>query len=63
MHRPPDDEARPVERIVALAGRYGRYGYRRFAALLRAEGSRVDQERAERPWRREDLKVPRGQPG
>ena len=36
--RPPDDEARLVERMTELATRYGRYGYRRITALLQREG-------------------------
>jgi putative transposase len=47
---------------VRLAERYGRYGYRRITALLRANGWRVNAKRAERLWRREGLKVPRRQP-
>ena len=45
-----------------MASRYGRYGYRRITALLRAEGWRVNHKRVERIWRREGLKVPRKQP-
>jgi transposase InsO family protein len=58
----PDDEPRLAERMVALATEYGRYGYRRVAALLRAEGFEVDHKRVERLWRREGLKVPQRQP-
>jgi transposase InsO family protein len=54
----PDDEPRLVKRIVELACEYGRYGYRRVTALLRAEGFAVNQKRVERLWRREGLKVP-----
>lgn len=54
----PDDEDRLVERIVALASQYGRYGYRRITALLREEGWEVNHKRVERIWRREGLKVP-----
>jgi transposase InsO family protein len=49
----PDDESALVRRIVELATRYGRYGYRRIAALLRAEGFRVNHKQVERLWRRE----------
>jgi hypothetical protein len=31
-----DDEPRLVKRIVWMASEYGRYGYRRITALLRA---------------------------
>ena len=54
----PDDEPALVRRMVELATQYGRYGYRRVAALLRAEGWRVNHKRVERLWRREGLKVP-----
>ncbi|NBT35882.1 MAG: transposase [Betaproteobacteria bacterium] len=33
-----DDEPQLVKRIVWMASEYGRYGYRRITALLRAEG-------------------------
>ncbi len=48
--------------IIRLASQYGRYGYRRIAALLRAEGWHVNHKRVERIWRREGLKVPMKQP-
>ena len=51
--RVPDDEPRLVERIIALATQYGRYGYRRITGLLRGEGWRVNHKRVERLWRRE----------
>jgi transposase InsO family protein len=60
--RAPDDEAALTDAIVRLAGRFGRYGYRRITALLRAEGWVVNHKRVERIWRREGLKVPRRQP-
>lgn len=49
-------------RIIELASRYGRYGYRRITALLRQEGWKVNHKRVERIWRREGLKVPQKQP-
>jgi putative transposase len=58
----PDDEAALTADIIALATRYGRYGYRRITALLRHAGWRVNRKRVERLWRREGLKVPRKQP-
>ena len=58
----PDDEPRLVARMIELASEYGRYGYRRVAALLRAEGFKVNHKRVERLWRREGLKVPAKQP-
>lgn len=48
--------------IIRLAGLYGRYGYRRITALLRAEGWIVNHKRVERIWREEGLRVPRRQP-
>jgi len=48
--------------IVRLASKYGRYGYRRITALLRAEGWIVNHKRVERIWREEGLKVPAKQP-
>ncbi len=48
--------------IVALASRYGRYGYRRITGLLRLLAWRVNHKRVERIWRQEGLKVPRKQP-
>jgi putative transposase len=56
------DEAALTEAVVSLATEYGRYGYRRITALLRADGWRVNAKRVERIWRREGLKVPRRQP-
>jgi transposase InsO family protein len=53
-----DDEAPLTAAIIRLAGQYGRYGYRRVTALLRAEGWHVNHKRVERIWRREGLKVP-----
>jgi putative transposase len=58
----PDSEQPLVRRMVELAAQYGRYGYRRVTALLRAEGFAVNHKRVERLWRREGLKVPEKQP-
>ena len=44
--------------MVELVRQYGRYGYRRIAALLRDAGWQVNDKRIERLWRREGLKVP-----
>jgi len=57
-----EDEERLVEDMVELARQYGRYGYRRIAALLRDAGWQVNDKRVERLWRREGLKVPYKQP-
>lgn len=59
---PSADEHRLTDAIVDLAARYGRYGYRRVWALLRADGWHVNRKRVHRIWRREGLKVPSKQP-
>jgi HTH-like domain len=56
------DDAALTADVVALATQYGRYGYRRIAALLRAAGWAVNVKRVERIWRQEGLKVPGRQP-
>lgn len=48
--------------MIELARQYGRYGYRRIAALLRDAGWQVSDGRIDRLWRREGLKVPSKQP-
>ena len=48
--------------MIELTRQYGRYGYRRVAALLRDAGWQVNDKRFERLWRREGLKVPTKQP-
>ena len=57
-----DEETLLIERMTALALQYGRYGYRRITALLRAEGWNINHKRIERLWRQEGLKVPQRQP-
>ena len=58
-----DDEAELTEDVVALARKYGRYGYRKIAELLRTTaGWVVNDKRVERIWRLEGLKVPAKQP-
>ena len=56
------DEERLVADMIELTRQYGRYGYRRVAALLRDAGWQVNDKRVERLWRREGLKVPMKQP-
>ena len=56
------DEPQLCRDIIRLAGRFGRYGYRRITAMLHAEGWRVNHKRVERLWRQEGLKVPGKQP-
>ena len=53
-----DDEDRLTADIVELARQYGRYGYRKIAALLRHAGWLVNDKRVERIWRREGRKHP-----
>lgn len=57
--RLPGKDAELVSRMHELANEHRRYGYRRVAALLRAEGWRVNNKRVRRLWRREGLKIPR----
>ena len=52
------DRAALVRRMRELALANPRYGYRRIAALLRAEGRRANVERVLRLWRAEGLEVP-----
>ena len=51
-----------VTRIIELATKYGRYGYRRITAMLKQEDWNVNHKRVERIWRKEGLKVPKKQP-
>jgi putative transposase len=44
----PDDEVALTKAMVALAVEYGRYGYRRITAMLRADGWRVNAKRVQR---------------
>ncbi|GIT89306.1 hypothetical protein ROBYS_43220 [Roseobacter sp. OBYS 0001] len=55
-------EDKLVADMIELARQYGRYGYRRIAALLRDAGWLVNDKRVERLWRLEGLKVPMKQP-
>ena len=48
--------------IVALARRFGRYGYRRVTDLLEMAGWEVNAKRVQRIWRSAGLKVPSKQP-
>jgi putative transposase len=57
-----EQEQRLTKAMVELALQYGRYGYRRVTALLRADGWRVNHKRIERLWRQEGLTVPQKQP-
>lgn len=57
----PGDAELLRQRIIELASKYGRYGYRRVTALLRNEGWIVNHKRVQRIWREEGLKVPQKQ--
>ncbi len=55
------DEDEITFRISELACKYGRYGYMRITALLRAEGFIINHKRVERIWREQGLRVPQKQ--
>ena len=57
----PDEELL-VDDMIELAHQYGRYGYRRIAALLCQSGWHMNDKRIEQLWRRKGLKVPEKQP-
>jgi transposase InsO family protein len=50
-----------VKRVLELARKHPRFGYRRIWALLRAEGWGVNRKRVHRLWREQGLKVPQKQ--
>ena len=57
-----DEEEQLRVRIIELATKYGRYGYRRITAMLNQDRWMVNHKRVERIWRQEGLKVPQKQP-
>jgi transposase InsO family protein len=57
--RLPGKDSGLVARMHELARENPRYGYRRVAALLRAEGWRVNNKRVRRLWRQQGLKIPK----
>ncbi len=57
-----DDEDALTTKIIELSTTYGRYGYRRIAAMLRLMGFDVNHKRVERIWKENGLRVPRKQP-
>lgn len=59
--KPREDEEVLVKRMLELARKHPRYGYRFITAKLRQEGWRVNRKRVHRLWRREGLKVPQQQ--
>lgn len=56
--KPREDEQALVKRMLELARKHPRYGYRFITAKLRQEGWQVNRKRVYRLWRREGLKVP-----
>ena len=56
------DKDRLVADMIELARQFGRYDYRRIAAMLREAGWSGSDGRIERLWRRKGLKVPQKQP-
>ena len=56
------DEDALTAAIVALARKFGRYGYRRITDLLQMAGWEMNVKRVQRIWRAEGLKVPATQP-
>lgn len=46
-----EDEERLLADMIELTRQYGRYGYRRIAALLRDAGWHVNDKRVERLWK------------
>jgi len=61
----PDKREKDAEirkKIIAMAERYGRVGYRMITAMLRNEGEIVNHKKVERIWREEGLKLPHKQP-
>ncbi|MGY8956690.1 MAG: IS3 family transposase, partial [Alphaproteobacteria bacterium] len=52
-----DDAALRLD-LIRLAKQYGRYGYRKIAALLRIEGWTVNHKKVARTWREEGLQLP-----
>jgi len=57
-----EKDAEIRKKIVALAERYGRVGYRMITSMLRNDGEIVNHKKVERIWREEGLKLPQKQP-
>src|SRR5262245_9377735 len=57
--RLPEKDRALVSKMLELARENHRYGYRRVAALLRADGWRVNNKRVRRLWRQQGLKIPK----
>lgn len=56
VQKEDDDKLRLA--LIRLAKQYGRYGYRKIAALLKMEGWKVNHKKVERLWREEGLQLP-----
>lgn len=56
---PKDDEEELRMEMIRLARKYGRYGYRMIAQLLRVAGWKVNHKKVERLWREEGLQLPK----
>ena len=63
-YEPKEDPLNKVitPKVIEYAGEYGRYGYKRITALIKAEGFKVNHKRVYRIWKKEGLKVPEKQP-
>jgi putative transposase len=62
LPRARDGEVFLVERMIELATKSGRYGYRKVTALLQREGFEVNHKHVERLWHIEGLKAPQKKP-
>ncbi len=57
---PLTEKVRPE--VIALAKKYGRYGYRTITSMLNNQGWEVGKDRVFTIWKQEGLKVPSKQP-
>jgi putative transposase len=60
--RPNPGQEKLRERVVAVACKFSRYGYRQVTNILNQEGFEVGKDRVYRIWREECLKVPQKAP-
>ena len=63
-YEPKTNEEKEIlrTRVIALAEKYGRYGYRTITDMLNNEGWRVGKDAVYSIWREEGLQVPQKQP-
>ena len=59
VSRRREGDQRDGERLLEIAKRHPRYGYRRAAALLRRAGHAMNHKRVHRLWRAKGLQIPR----